>query len=59
MIEALKRYWWVPVLRGICGIIFGVIAFAYPGLALIPFARHNGVGADHLHRRLGAHDRCG
>jgi len=34
MIESLKRYWWVPVVRGICGIIFGVIAFAYPGLAL-------------------------
>ncbi len=34
MIEALKRYWWVPVIRGICGIVFGVIAFAYPGLAL-------------------------
>jgi len=34
MIEALKRYWWVPVLRGTCGIVFGVIAFAYPGLAL-------------------------
>ena len=34
MIESLKRFWWVPVVRGICGIIFGVIAFAYPGLAL-------------------------
>jgi uncharacterized membrane protein HdeD (DUF308 family) len=34
MIEALKRYWWVLVIRGICGIVFGVIAFAYPGLAL-------------------------
>ena len=34
MIEALKRYWWVPVIRGISGIVFGVIAFAYPGLAL-------------------------
>jgi uncharacterized membrane protein HdeD (DUF308 family) len=34
MIEALKRYWWVPVIRGIAGIVFGVIAFAYPGLAL-------------------------
>ena len=34
MIEALKRYWWVPVLRGICGIAFGVIAFAYPGLTV-------------------------
>src|SRR6266705_6194638 len=34
MIEALKRNWWVLVIRGICGIVFGVIAFAYPGLAL-------------------------
>lgn len=34
MIEALRRHWWVPVIRGICGVIFGVIAFAYPGLAL-------------------------
>jgi uncharacterized membrane protein HdeD (DUF308 family) len=34
MIEALKRNWWVLVIRGICGIAFGVIAFAYPGLAL-------------------------
>ena len=24
MIESLKRYWWVPVIRRICGIIFGV-----------------------------------
>src|SRR5438552_11493389 len=34
MIEALKRNWWVLVIRGICGIVFGVIALAYPGLAL-------------------------
>jgi uncharacterized membrane protein HdeD (DUF308 family) len=34
MIESLKRHWWVLVIRGICGIIFGIIAFAYPGLAL-------------------------
>ena len=34
MIEALKRNWWVLVIRGICGIVFGVVAFAYPGLAL-------------------------
>jgi uncharacterized membrane protein HdeD (DUF308 family) len=34
MIEGLKRYWWVPVIRGIAGVVFGVIAFAYPGLAL-------------------------
>jgi uncharacterized membrane protein HdeD (DUF308 family) len=34
MIEALTRYWWVPVVRGLCGIIFGIIAFAQPGVAL-------------------------
>ncbi|PYL13712.1 MAG: hypothetical protein DMF43_04035 [Verrucomicrobia bacterium] len=34
MSESLKRYWWVSVVRSICGIIFGVIAFAYLGLAL-------------------------
>ena len=34
MIETLKRHWWVPVIRGIAAIVFGVIAFAYPGLAL-------------------------
>ena len=34
MIESLSRYWWVPVVRGLCGILFGVIAFANPGVAL-------------------------
>lgn len=34
MVEALKRYWWVPVIRGIAGIVFGVITFAYPALAV-------------------------
>src|SRR5881396_1139874 len=34
MIEALKRNWWVLVIRGICGIVFGVITLAYTGLAL-------------------------
>jgi uncharacterized membrane protein HdeD (DUF308 family) len=34
VIESLTRYWWVPVVRGLCGIIFGVIAFATPGVAL-------------------------
>jgi uncharacterized membrane protein HdeD (DUF308 family) len=34
LLETLKRHWWVPVLRGVAAIIFGIIAFAYPGLTL-------------------------
>jgi len=34
MIEALTRYWWVPVVRGLAAIVFGVLAFAQPGIAL-------------------------
>jgi uncharacterized membrane protein HdeD (DUF308 family) len=34
LLETLKRHWWVPVLRGAAAIIFGIIAFAYPGLTL-------------------------
>ncbi len=32
--ETLKRHWWVPVIRGIAAIVFGVIAFVYPGLTV-------------------------
>src|SRR6266542_2189831 len=34
MIETLKRHWWVSVIRGVAAIVFGVIAFAYPGLTV-------------------------
>src|SRR5881296_1914509 len=34
LIETLKRHWWVPVLRGIAAVVFGVIAFVYPGLTV-------------------------
>src|SRR4029077_18500069 len=33
LIETLKRHWWVPVIRGIVAIVFGIIAFTHPGLA--------------------------
>ena len=31
--ETLKRHWWVPVLRGVAAIIFGIIAFTHPVMA--------------------------
>jgi uncharacterized membrane protein HdeD (DUF308 family) len=35
MIETSKRHWWVPVIRGIAAIVFGVIAFTHPRLAAV------------------------
>jgi uncharacterized membrane protein HdeD (DUF308 family) len=34
LLETLKRHWWVPVLRGVAAIIFGIMAFEYPGLTV-------------------------
>jgi uncharacterized membrane protein HdeD (DUF308 family) len=34
LLETLKRNWWVPVLRGVAAIIFGIMAFVYPGLTV-------------------------
>ena len=33
LLETLKRHWWIPVLRGVAAIIFGVIAFTHPLMA--------------------------
>ena len=30
MLGRLAKYWWILVLRGIVGILFGILAFAYP-----------------------------
>ena len=33
LLETFKRHWWVPVLRGVAAIIFGIIAFTHPVMA--------------------------
>src|SRR6266851_1566605 len=56
IIETLKRHWWVPVIRGIAAIIFGVIAFAYPGLTVATLVLFFGawVLIDGIFRIVGA-----
>jgi uncharacterized membrane protein HdeD (DUF308 family) len=56
MIESLKRHWWVPVLRGIAAIVFGVIAFVYPGITIATLVLFFGawVLIDGIFRVIGA-----
>lgn len=35
MLHTLARYWWLILLRGIAAIIFGVLAFIWPGITLV------------------------
>ena len=37
MVGQLIRNWWVPVLRGVLGILFGFLVFAYPSTAVEVF----------------------
>jgi uncharacterized membrane protein HdeD (DUF308 family) len=37
LLDDLSNNWWVILLRGIVGVIFGVIAFASPGATLLAF----------------------
>ena len=56
ILETLRRRWWVPVLRGIAAVVFGVVAFAYPGLTLAVLVTFFGawVLVDGIFRVVGA-----
>ena len=34
MLQSIAKNWWLIVLRGVCAILFGVLAFASPGVTL-------------------------
>jgi uncharacterized membrane protein HdeD (DUF308 family) len=35
MLEAMKKGWWLLVLRGVCAVLFGVLTFVWPGITLV------------------------
>lgn len=56
MIETLRSHWWVPVIRGIAAIVFGVIAFTHPVMAIATLVLFFGawVLIDGIFRVVGA-----
>ena len=56
LLQTLKRHWWVPVLRGVAAIIFGVIAFTHPVMAAVTLVWFFGawVLIDGIFRVVGA-----
>jgi uncharacterized membrane protein HdeD (DUF308 family) len=39
----IERYWWIPLLRGIVAILFGVVALTRPGITLASLVLFFGV----------------
>jgi uncharacterized membrane protein HdeD (DUF308 family) len=45
MLQGVARHWWCLLLRGVCAILFGLLAFAWPGITLLWLAILYGVFA--------------
>jgi uncharacterized membrane protein HdeD (DUF308 family) len=56
LLETLKHHWWIPVLRGVCAIIFGIIALTHPVMAATTLVLFFGawVLVDGIFRIIGA-----
>jgi uncharacterized membrane protein HdeD (DUF308 family) len=45
MLHALAKNWWLILLRGLCAIIFGALAFIWPGITLLTLVLFYGIFA--------------
>jgi len=56
LLETFKKHWWIPVLRGVAAIIFGIIAFTHPVMAVATLVLFFGawVLIDGIFRIVGA-----